>query len=494
MATSYIDNTEDKSWEALKDLTYPIKADFQVTLKDHDYVLFCHEALRLIPRKRLVIKGMWGGRSVVAKLFYERGRAEFHAKRDARGMRELALSGVSVPELLFQGTALDKRISVLIFENIEPALSLDDIWRLKNNIPEVTPLMSAMTLELATQHVLGVTQKDLHFKNFLIRKKHIYTLDGGDVDIIETPLSKKDSIDNLALFFAQLGVGTEDLQEKLFDIYTKSRSWIVKKQDRLHLKACLQKWQEKRWQHYQEKVMRECTAFVYQRGLTQVCLYDRQLAAPELLQALKNPEVAIAAQTSDILKEGRSSTVVQVMLDGRSLVLKRYNMKNAIHHLRRAFRPTRAIKNWRLAHLLRMVGVPVPKPVAVLEKQFLGLRGRSYYFCEFVDGVNAGEFFAHANLDNYMALSVAQEMIQVIENLAKLKMTHGDLKATNILISKQKPVLIDLDGMREHKTKLGLKYALQQDVERFMRNWAALPSIAKMFELLIEEMYRRLDF
>jgi serine/threonine-protein kinase RIO1 len=73
----------------------------------------------------------------------------------------------------------------------------------------------------------------------------------------------------------------------------------------------------------------------------------------------------------------------------------------------------------------------------------------------------------------------------VLENLAVLKITHGDLKMTNILIANQQPVLIDLDGMCEHQTFSGFKRVFNQEIKRFMENWRHLPAVQRLFEELM---------
>jgi tRNA A-37 threonylcarbamoyl transferase component Bud32 len=487
----------DSQWQAItweRLLTAPREnlAPFTLSLADNKDVLQCQQIVRIMPGKRLVAFGTWGGKAVVAKLFYQRRRASVHAQRDFDGIQALQKAGVLTPVLLYKDTSTDKHIYVLIFERILAACSLDDIWRLKTSYDEVLPIMRAVTVELATQHVLGVTQRDLHFKNFLLQKKNIYTLDGGDIGIINVPLSKKDSIDHLGLFFSQLGIGSEALQEKLFQIYVQARGWIVTKHDVAGLQSALEKWYKKRCSEYQQKIFRTCTAFVRQKTATSLTLYDRDYETTEFLAILKNPEAALAKSTTELLKSGRSATVVEITVNQRPMILKRYNIKNILHGLRRCLRQTRAANHWRLAHRLRLLGIPTAKPIAFIEKRFLGLRGKSYLFLDYIDGVHAGDFFTDPVRDIDSLRVVAQQVVLLIENLAKLRITHGDLKMTNILISKQKPILIDLDGMQTHQSDRRFRRAFDQEIKRFMRNWQDRPILHNMFSVLVEDLYRRL--
>lgn len=473
------------SWEELRLADRNIPVPFQIDLSGSDEPLICEEVVRILPGKRLVAFGFWGKKIIVAKLFFERGSAKRHVKREIEGIESLLASETPTPKLLWQGAAQKNKIQVLLFERITDALSLDDIWQNKNSIAEVSRLMQAITIELATQHVLGIIQTDLHLKNFLVGKKHIYTLDGGSIKKVDGILSKEDSLDHLALFFAQLGVGTEELQEKLFQAYIKARSWIVKKSDIELLRKATLKWTTKRWDRHERKIQRNSTAFARKKTFTTLTMYDRAYQSEAFMQALANPEALFQDLRTKILKSGRSTTVAKVQIDGRDYVIKRYNVKNTWHWLRRCLRPTRAATSWVLAQRLCLFGISTPKPVAFVEHQVLGLRDKSYFFMEYIDAPHIGEYFANYRDKDENSLAVAKSVIELFHNMAKLHLTHGDLKMTNILIQNEKPLIIDLDGMIEHRSQFGLKLAFKNEIKRFMKNWSNMPSVRELFGCLL---------
>jgi tRNA A-37 threonylcarbamoyl transferase component Bud32 len=479
------------AWDKLKTANRATLEPFHVELDGTAAVLYCQEIVRIMPGKRLVAFGSWDDKSVVAKLFYAPRKALRHQTRDAQGIKGLLASGVLTPPIYFQGHSKDKRIQVLIFERIH-GRSLDNVWQEKNSIAEVNTLMHAVIIEGATLHVLGILQHDLHFKNFIVRKKNIFMLDGGDVDIVIRPLTKKESLDNLGLFFAQFGVGTEKLQARLFLTYARSRGWLVKDRDLALLKYKVKSWQAYRLSEFKKKLMRNCSAFVRLDNYNTVTMYDRDYESPELLACLKNPDVIFSALDSEILKEGRSATVAKVYLDGRAMVMKRYNVKDSVHWLRRCLRQTRAATGWRLAQCLGLMGISTAKPVAFIEKRFLGLRGRSYLLMDYVHGQHLGEYIADHMQDSDALLLVAKKVISLFENVAKMQITHGDLKMTNILVENGKPIFIDLDGMQEHKIRWFFNRTFRAEIERFMMNWRNVPTVSAIFKQLIKEMYQRL--
>lgn len=490
MATSYIDNMQTThlkpvSRKILKKADRNIAVPFELALYEHDKPLYCDKVIRIIPGKRLVAFGKWDGKPVVAKLFFEWNKAKKHLHRDVCGIETLIATNIPTPKLFFQGTDKSKRIHVLLFDRIVDSCSLDLLWQEKNDISELTPLMRAVIVELATQHVLGVVQHDLHLKNFLVTSKTIYTLDGGSIEQCEGPLSKKDSLEHLGLFFAQLGAGTEALRKELFDIYTQSRGWIVRPADIELLQQSTKKWNALRWQRYQKKIMRDCTAYGRIEKLNSLSMFDREYYSENFKKLLDNPDVFFTRSDTQVLKAGRSSTVVKVKIDNRVIVIKRYNIKNMLHGARRCFRATRAIGSWNLAHHLRLMGVPTAKPIAFIEKRFLGLRHKSYFIMEYIEGPHAGQYFSRYNADDATFTDVAKRILVLLNQLAELHMTHGDLKMTNILIDQERPVLIDLDGMQQHQNISGFKRAFKKEMQRFMRNWESFPSVNEMFKGLI---------
>lgn len=439
---------------------------------------------RLIPKRRLVAYGRWQDKPVVAKLFFDSRHAKRHLAKDLAGIKLLQDNKIPTPDVYFHGVSADKRVQVLILERIFAAENLEAIWKNKEGTQALLPLFEAVIIELATQHVLGVLQHDMHLKNFLLTEKVIYTLDGAQIELFPHLLSKKASMNNLALFLSQLGVGVQAFQEKLFKHYAKARGWLLKPEDIGELFLLIKHWDEVRWQRFEKKIFRECSDFSRINDFSTVGMYDRHYAGPEFMELIKDPELAFSHASLTMLKNGRSTTVVKVTLDNKDYVVKRYNMKNVIHRLRRCLRPTRAMKSWRLAQKLNLFGVRTAKPVAFIEKRFLGLRHKSYYLTEYIEGMHAREFFMREGNNEEKTSGMVKKITELLKGIATLKITHGDLKLTNILINQQfQPVLIDLDGAQEHASFSSLRAGWRKEIKRLLDNFQDQPNISEKFKL-----------
>ena len=206
----------------------------------------------------------------------------------------------------------------------------------------------------------------------------------------------------------------------------------------------------------------------------------------EMKKLIADPDSVI--DSSRLLKDGNSATVALAEVNGKLLVIKRYNIKNFIHALKRCPRNTRAWSSWRNAHRLESLGIPTPKPIAFLEKRWGPFRSTSYYISEYIDGTDLYRLITsdRSKEINIEALSI--RFGEILNLLADTCMSHGDFKATNFIVAGEKLYLIDIEGMREHICRWSLRRALKRDCRRFMKNWADMPEVAGVFQNQIKEL------
>lgn len=485
MATSYIEEKHYPiTWKKLYEADVNLPMPFILKLKDTS-TLISEKLIRFVPRKRIIVFGMWNNQKVVAKIFFHPKKAHATFARDVRGVKILHAVNIPSAKLLYEGEAFDQpQLRIMILEKIENAMTLFEVWRLKKSIAEVMPLLRAVTIELATHHVLGIIQRDLHLKNFLITTNTIYSLDGSKIVDYHYPLSKKISLKYLALFLVQFGVGTETLRKELFELYAKARGWIITQQDVKYLYKEIRRTGHRLTSHYLQKIFRNSTSFKKIDKFTRTIFYDREYQTPEFIKLLHQPEWYFNEYPHEVLKAGRSATVIKININQRTFVIKRYNIKNIWHRIRRFFKKTRAANSWRLAQKLFSQGILTPKPVAIVEKKFLSFKGKSYFIMEYVQGLNLGDYIAQANFTEINALS--KKIFTLFKNLKEMGLIHGDFKKTNIIIHNDNPILIDLDGMKEYRINKKFFHKFNKDIQRFLQNFETEPLLHDLFSNLLQ--------
>lgn len=196
---------------------------------------------------------------------------------------------------------------------------------------------------------------------------------------------------------------------------------------------------------------------------------------PLLDELLARPDAVMAR--ARVLKHDGTTTVAVAGDVGHEWVIKRYNTKNRWHAVRRLLRTSRAANCWHAADWLRQAGIDTARPVAVLEeRRWRVLRGRSYFISHYIGGETL-----NAALDREPRAAWIEQASRIVRRLHASGIVHGDLKATNFVVSGERIHLLDLDATRRASGR-GLENGRRRDLERFLRNWQQRPDLRRRFE------------
>lgn len=429
--------------------------------------------LRVLPGQRYVAQAAWRGRPVLAKLLVG-DKAARHFQRERDGARQLAEQGLNTPALLADGLR-EGEGGWLLFEYLDDAESLWDAWRAVENQPLLSDDQQAVLADalvsIAQMHTKGLRQADLHLDNLLRHNGQLFVIDGGGVQV-ETagqPLSRDKVLENLGVFFAQLPAELAPFIEELLVHYL-----LANGEHALPLEALLKEVEKvRKWRlrDYLRKIARECSLFAAKIGAfgLQVVRRDNQAELQPLLNNLD-----LLTEQGHIYKTGGAATVAQVQLQGRPLVVKRYNVKSVAHWLKRFWRPSRAWHSWVEGNRLQLLGIATPQPLAVLERRWCWLRGRAYLITEYCGGQDIIARF-QAFHDGSPPETDLLALDRLFAALLRERISHGDFKGHNLFWDERlgRWSLIDLDAMQQHRSARSFARAYARDRARFLRNWPA---------------------
>lgn len=416
--------------------------------------------LRVLPKKRLTGEGALEGRPVLAKLFIAARGSHRHARRERAGIATLVAGDIATPEPVGSGT-LRAGGDYLLTAFLPGARDLADVP--SGRIGEVFTLLGRL-------HAAGIVHHDAHFGNFLSWRDSLWVIDG---DAIRTRPTHLTVLRNLALLLSQLPAGQDTA--KLIDAYRRTNPGFVFDDGELASEVATAR--QRRLQDYLRKSLRDCTLFKASSGQRRFVAVDRS-EAESLAPIVADPDRWLEAGTP--LKRGGTATLALIEIEGRRLVIKRYNIKSLAHALSRFWRPSRAHRSWVAGQRLRFLSIPTPRPLAMIEQRLGPFRGKAWLVAAHCPGPSLLDCLGTA------PTAQAQGMIAALSGLftqlAQARITHGDLKASNLIWHEGSVSLIDLDGLRQHKNDASFLRAWRKDRARLLRNWPSDGAIGRALD------------
>lgn len=444
-------------------------APFELEILGSDPFI-CEEIFRHLPGKRLAFRSSWGGAEALVKLFFERKYLEI----EQAGLHAMQESGVPYPKKIW-GLADKEGGYFIATEFLPQATTLQNCYESLSK-EQLQPLLSSATKLIGMLHCNGWMQSDVHLGNFMLSQGKIYMIDGGGIKKLRNPEN------NLALFFAQMVPDYDDIISSVISSYTTDLTLaddFLKK---------VRNTRELRIKRYISKTMRSCTQFHVIKRRHFFATIKKNYLTKKLNQLIEEPEVVIGQ--SKFIKRGNSATVVNVAVGDCSWVIKRYNIKDLQHKLSRCLRPSRACVSWKGAHRLILLGINTPKPIAMRENKHGLFRREAYLVTEFVEGKDLRAWLL-ASKAKKVPSWLGKEVFRLFDILFHGQVTHGDMKATNFIISGKTLHVIDLDSLQWHESDGSLNRAFTRDIERFMENWQGDTWI--YFEKLLRPFAKKLN-
>ena len=436
--------------------------------------------LRVLPDQRYVARAQWKGRTVLAKMFVG-PKAQRHFQRELSGAQQLAHSGLPTPELL--ASDYDHAFGGwLLFDYLQDAQSLEQSWQEVAHLPllakEQQEILQQVLCTIAEMHTKGLWQNDIHLDNFMLQDGELHVIDAGGIASEQPgePLSAQAALKNLAVFFAQLSPALDDHIPALLEIY--ARAGAPQTIALAPLQAEISRVRRWRIRDYLKKTGRDCSLFSVSKSLSGVTAIQRE-RQDEVAELMVDPDAFI--RNGHIYKTGGSATVARVECQGQSWIIKRYNIKNLLHWLKRCWRPSRAWHSWQAGFLLQLEGVAVVQNLAVREVRWLGLRRHAWLISEYAGEQDLIARFAPHVDDGQVPQTDLQQLQGLLKAMIRAKISHGDLKGHNILCHNDRCLLIDLDAVRQHSSHGSFARAFKRDRARLLRNW---PQDSQLYLLL----------
>lgn len=243
---------------------------------------------------------------------------------------------------------------------------------------------------------------------------------------------------------------------------------------------------KRQWQALQPTLFKAGDRLACHREWGRFAMYQRALATPAFAAFISNPDSFF--YQGRMLKDGDSTTVMAITLDGQDYVVKRYNLRSVWYGIRRLFRPTRAWRCWSSAHMLQVFDVATPAPVLMLERRWGPLRRQAYYMSALVEGPDALQFVGDEPINSARWQQTLARFSRLLQTMRDYRFVHGDMKATNFVSTDDALVVLDLDAMREVRSRRAFMRYFSRDITRWLANWRHRPDLLPVLQGAVADM------
>jgi len=390
----------------------------------------------------------------------------------------------------------------------EPLISWVEKYILKNSLsfPEKKETIRLLALFVRRIHDQGIFPTDLHQGNILIQTGAARTPVFYLIDLHSVRIKREVTVQNRIKNLVQLnsfrmsmtdrmrfvtsylqegeleGVSPEDFIQKtaIASMVHWRHMWKKRRKKCLRKGKEIEEWSAGPWKGMLRKDFRPYFfAMIEEKG------FSFQGAGIKTLRKTSRGSVKEAA-----FSEGIKS---------RPLIVKEYKAEDFLSSLRTMFRTSRAKRAWVNAHNLLLRGISTPLPVAFGERKRLGMLRESVLLTEKIPGAKTSALFLKELSENFsdskkIALFKRDFLIRLARLIRWMHQTgicHGDLKASNILVTLHKGspfiFLVDMDGVRIRNT---LKVNdVAKDLSRMRAAFSGILSQADQDYFI--EIYRR---
>jgi len=405
------------------------------------------------------------------------------AKRAFEATKMLAENGFDVPAIIAMGECnsvfSDKRsfLATLEVEKAKPIYQTICQGRQglsQQQLRHRRGLIRAFGQTVGRMHAKGIFHGDLRLGNVLARQEErgwrLFFLDNERTRRFSRLPCRLRAKNLVQVNMVPRGVFTNTDRMRFFKEYCTENA-TVKEQKITLIRKILERTdqrlsEKKRCGRELRKCLRTNERYLRIKVGRNLAVFDRSFCeGAQLLDFMERID-ALMAQ-GHVLKEGATTYVSRLGWNGSNVVVKRYNHMGVIHSLRHTIKKSRARRSWLHAHRLRILEIATPKPLAYIEQRKGLLLWKSYLVTEYAEGQRLHDILRDNNVTQDKRSRITQQVSDLLDKLGKYRITHGDLKHTNILVTDSGLTITDLDGMKAHKWDLLYQCRAKKDLRRF---------------------------
>lgn len=181
-----------------------------------------------------------------------------------------------------------------------------------------------------------------------------------------------------------------------------------------------------------------------------------------------------------ILKADHFSSVIRIQTNGRDFVVKNEHARTIFEFLAKGFRKSRAAKTWDKGRRLIARDLETACPLALIEDFFFFFRTNSFFISDCLPGILLRTYLDDPAVAAADKMQAAEKTVDMLCHWHRAGVTHGDPKASNIIIDQDRLYLIDPEDVTIYAPGKASRRAMARDWAIVLHNWQNQPDIRQV--------------
>jgi tRNA A-37 threonylcarbamoyl transferase component Bud32 len=415
------------------------------------------------------------------------------AARELAALQEVRRRGLPAPEPIGLGEnrGISKRESFLVTAEVTGAAPLEALVLEKHRLAprKRWKLIAEVAALIRKAHDRGISQRDLHLGNFLVRQGasefEVFLVDLQRV-LIGRSLAPGARWENLSVLHGGCTAASRTDRLRFLQAYlatplpfppdVRGIAAEIERKGRGH--------RFRLWRSRQGRCVAENREFakVHAGGFSGFARRDAWHKG--LSDWLARPERIFERPEMKIVKDSTTTTVGVLSCGGKSFYVKRYNRQNLAYALKNLFRVSRGRRGWVVFNSLRMRDVSAPLPFAYVERRRWRVLFESYLVAGAVPGENLADIakrFQEGRISLKDKRALIEELALFVRRMHDRRVAHRDLKPQNIIAERiaagsWRIWIVDADGIRLGPVS---DRARAKNIARIARSFLGHPAVAR---------------
>ena len=423
----------------------------------------------------------------ILKSFLQLKLPVISAEQEWKALRKLQTLGVSCPEpvaFASQGKNPARINSFIITRSLKETFSLEDFFFKSISKLVLSPVKKRRLIEDVAHicrviHSNGINHRDLYLCHFHIPKdldisrKKITLIDLHRAQIRNVVPDRWKIKDIGGLLHSAIGINITErdcyrflkiyLNLSLREIMIKHKDFVVSSRKRaysMYLDPLIKEIDLRN----REPISKD-SKYIKSNVVNKRWIIKKEYFDKTFKRILDNPDIFMSE--GKVIKKEEGHFIVSLDLERFTIIIKKYQIKNIWHFVRKIFSDTRANRAWLAAHWFNVIGINTITHIAVIER---------YNFFSTLDSYLITKKQSGIRLDNLESnkeflLLIANKITAFFKKLKWIGFNHGDAKSSNFFFHDRKLFAFDLDISRRRLLRKLNLYSINKDIQRMIKSF-----------------------